>query len=100
MSRPTGNEPRSANRKRHGKSQTIKKAAFADAPKDLASLIRGLYGRVASELGVDPSYVSRVARTERRSKAVEEALRRELNKIVENIHKRGRGARQKPAAKK
>ena len=34
------------------------------APTNLASLIRGLYGRVARQLKVDPSYVSRVARGE------------------------------------
>lgn len=42
---------------------------------------RGLYARVARQLGVDRSYVSRVARGERRSKRVEEALRAELKRI-------------------
>ena len=42
---------------------------------------RGLYARVARRLGVDRSYVSRVARGERRSKRVEEALRVELKRI-------------------
>ncbi len=42
---------------------------------------RGLYARVARRLGVDRSYVSRVARGERRSKRVEEALRAELKRI-------------------
>lgn len=42
---------------------------------------RGLYSRVARQLGVDRSYVSRVARGERRSRRVEEALRAELKRI-------------------
>ena len=42
---------------------------------------RGLYARVARELGVDRSFVSRVARGERRSKDVERALERELRRI-------------------
>lgn len=42
---------------------------------------RGLYSRVAKRLGVDRSYVSRVARGERRSKQVETALRVELKRI-------------------
>ena len=44
-------------------------------------LYRGLYSRVARQLGVDRSYVSRVARGERRSKKVEAALRAELKRI-------------------
>ena len=49
---------------------------------DLASLVRGLYGRVARELKLDPSYVSRVARGERRSETVEAALEREMKRII------------------
>ena len=49
---------------------------------NLASLIRGLYGRVASQLDVDPSYVSRVARGERQSEVIEAALQREMRKII------------------
>ncbi len=52
------------------------------APTNLASLIRGLYGRVARQLKVDPSYVSRVARGERQSDAIEESLERELKRIM------------------
>jgi hypothetical protein len=51
-------------------------------PYNLASLIRGLYGRVARQLKVDPSYVSRVARGERRSKEIEALLERELRRIM------------------
>jgi len=42
---------------------------------------RGLYARVARELEVDRSYVSRVARGERQSERVAGALRRELKRI-------------------
>jgi hypothetical protein len=44
----------------------------------LPSLCRGIYNRVAQKLGCDPSYVSRVARGERRSEAISEALRAEI----------------------
>lgn len=45
------------------------------------SLYRGLYARVAKQLGVDRSYVSRVARGERRSAEVENALQAEMRRI-------------------
>jgi hypothetical protein len=48
-------------------------------------LFRGLYARVAKDLRVDNSYVSRVARGERRAKAVEKALDREFARIVKLI---------------
>ena len=44
----------------------------------LPSLCRGIYNRVAQKLGCDPSYVSRVARGERKSEAVSNALRAEI----------------------
>jgi transcriptional regulator with XRE-family HTH domain len=44
-------------------------------------LYRGLYARVARQLGVDRSYVSRVARGERRSPRIEAALNSELRRI-------------------
>jgi hypothetical protein len=50
-------------------------------PPDLQcfpSLCRGIYNRVAQKVGCDPSYVSRVARGERRSETVSEALRAEI----------------------
>ncbi len=46
--------------------------------QSLPSLCRGIYNRVAQKLGCDPSYVSRVARGERRSEAVSDALRAEI----------------------
>ena len=44
----------------------------------LPSLCRGIYNRVAQKVGCDPSYVSRVARGERNSKVVSDALRAEI----------------------
>lgn len=54
-------------------------------PKNLASLFRGLYDRVASHLNVDPSYVSRVARGERPSEEIELALDRETRQIMKML---------------
>jgi hypothetical protein len=45
------------------------------------SLYRGIYSRVARQLSIDPSYVSRVARGERRSDKVEAALLKEIRRI-------------------
>ncbi len=42
----------------------------------------GLYSRVARQLQVDRSYVSRVARGERRSEPIERALTNEFERIV------------------
>jgi hypothetical protein len=42
----------------------------------------GLYSRVARQLKVDRSYVSRVARGERHSTEVESALSNEFNRIM------------------
>lgn len=50
-------------------------------------LFRGLYARVARKLGVDVSYVSRVARRERKSNAVEKALHPEFNRVLAVINK-------------
>jgi len=53
------------------------------------TLYRGLYVRVARKLGVDASYVSRVARGDRRSTEVESALRQALEEIEQQL---GRGS--------
>ncbi|HUQ50017.1 MAG TPA: hypothetical protein VM056_04820 [Terriglobales bacterium] len=45
------------------------------------SLYRGVYSRVARQLGLDRSYVSRVASGQRRSKVVEAALLAEVKRI-------------------
>lgn len=50
------------------------------------SLFRGVYNRVAKRLGVDPSYVSRVARGERKSATVEKALAEEVRVIREHLN--------------
>lgn len=42
---------------------------------------RGLYNRVAKELGVDPSYVSRIARGERCNQEVAAVLLKELERL-------------------
>jgi hypothetical protein len=42
----------------------------------------GLYSRIARQLNVDRSYVSRVARGERRSAPIEHALTAEFDRIV------------------
>jgi hypothetical protein len=44
----------------------------------------GLYSRIARQLKVDRSYVSRVARGERHSTEVEIALNDEFNRIMSN----------------
>ncbi len=49
------------------------------------TLYRGLYVRIAKKLGVDPSYVSRVARGERFSDPVENALRQEVHQITKKL---------------
>ena len=82
------------------------KGVRKSTPTNLASLIRGLYGRVARHLKVDPSYVSRVARGERRSEMIEASLERELRRIMTLVgtNHNGTGRRKakssRPKAKK
>ncbi len=52
-----------------------------EAKLALPGLYRGIYTRVAEHLHVDPSFVSRVARGERRSEKVVKALTREIQRI-------------------
>ncbi len=77
-------------RKAKKKPRSGNHITLAHPPVNLASLIRGLYRRVARQLHVDPSYVSRVARKERRSKIIQAALRRELIKTFQDIQLRRR----------
>jgi len=49
------------------------------------TLYRGLYIRIARRLKIDPSYVSRVARGERHSKAVEQAIHHEIEQINKKL---------------
>jgi hypothetical protein len=71
---------------------SIDKRHVGTPPYNLASLIRGLYGRVARQLRVDPSYVSRVARGERRSADIEGALEKELRRIMALVKTNRNGA--------
>jgi hypothetical protein len=45
-------------------------------------LFRGLYARVAREVGVDVSYINRIAHGKRKSKVAENALAKEFRKVV------------------
>jgi hypothetical protein len=69
------------------------KGGVSVPPLHFASLFRGFYGRVARQLGLDPSYVSRVARGERQSEAIEAALEREMKRIIRQAgnHRNGAG---------
>jgi hypothetical protein len=73
------------------------KVVLKPAPANLASLIRGLYGRVAKQLKVDPSYVSRVARGERQSDEIEMSLERELRRIMSLVSTSRNGAKRTSA---
>lgn len=62
-------------------------------------LYRGLYVRIARKLNVDASYVSRVARGDRRSPEVESALRQALAEIDQQLG-RSSSAAQKSTERK
>jgi hypothetical protein len=66
------------------------KRSFTIPSPSSASLFTGLYARVAYNLGFDPSYISRVARGERRSKLIEDALRREIDNVLASNKKNSR----------
>jgi hypothetical protein len=100
MAKIIRNAPSVSDRKRRSKPSQGKNVKVAFAPKDLASRIRGIYRRVALQLDVDPSYVSRVARSERKSRAIAAALERELWKILSNITKRRGNTARKATRKK
>jgi hypothetical protein len=53
---------------------------------NLSHELKGLYSRVARRLGLDPSYVSQVARGECVSQVVEDGLREELTTIVRRVN--------------
>jgi hypothetical protein len=57
--------------------------------------IRGLYKRVAASEGVDPSFVSRVARGERRSPEIEACLNRESVKFLAFVRKQAKPRKKK-----
>jgi transcriptional regulator with XRE-family HTH domain len=55
-----------------------------DSNSNVATLVseyRGLYNRIARLTGVDPSYVSRIARGERTNLTVKLALLKEINRL-------------------
>jgi hypothetical protein len=72
----------------------------ATVPTNLASLIRGLYKKVAIRLHVHPSYVSRVARGERQSTPIRSALKQELHKIIKRFDKAASGRTRKVPGRK
>jgi len=51
------------------------------SPLKRLALYRGIYSRVAEQLGIDRSFVSRVASGQRRSERVERALLKEIERI-------------------
>jgi hypothetical protein len=55
---------------------------------------RGLFARVAKRLRIDPSYVSRVANGERRSKRISLAIEGELNRMHAAIRGIGKPPKQ------
>jgi hypothetical protein len=61
------------------------KSTRGPAPHNLASEFRGIYSRVASRLHVDPSYVSRVARGERKSAKIAAALEEDMWNILKKL---------------
>lgn len=69
--------------------RVIRRAVGRTATVSPQGLYRGLYVRIARKLGVDPSYVSRVARGQRRSAIVEKTLRRELDEIARTLGRFG-----------
>lgn len=64
-------------------------SAKMSMPLNLPSFYRGIYKRVASRLGCDPSYVSRVARGERTSETVSQALQSELGHAMALTNRNG-----------
>jgi hypothetical protein len=61
----------------------VKKITYIRAPKDLSAQLGDLFERVARKLGVDPDYIGQVARGDRQSSLVEDALTDELIRIRE-----------------
>ena len=70
-----------SNKKANGKTGA-KNGAQLESLLNLHRRHHGIFARVAQNLSVDPSYVSRVANGKRRSPAIEQALARELGRIA------------------
>jgi hypothetical protein len=62
----------------------MNRAATSQIPRTV-SLMRGLYARVGRRAGCDVSYVSRIARGERRSARVEAILRVEFMRALKKL---------------
>jgi hypothetical protein len=75
----------------------MKTVETAKATEELAQMLKGVYERVSRDLGLNPYFVSRAARGELQSKLVEEALERELKKVLAQANRQngrnGAGAR-------
>ena len=72
--------------------QCHKAKSMGTRAADIAQLawhgqFRGLYGWIARRLGVDPSYISRVARGERKAAKIERALESEIKRIARRMLK-------------
>ena len=62
-----------------------KPAAKLHKLKHYIDSLCGIYSRIARRLGVDRTYVSRVAKGERRSPEIEEALIQEFDRSQQKI---------------
>jgi transcriptional regulator with XRE-family HTH domain len=73
---------------KHSRMEREKKMTRTEAARisKMVSLSRGLYGRVARAMGCDVSYVSRVARGERRSAKIEAALCKEFKNALHKLN--------------
>jgi DNA-binding transcriptional regulator YdaS (Cro superfamily) len=65
-----------------------------DKKESIFSFMCGIQQRVAERLGVHRSYVSRVARGERSSNAVEAAIDAEMNEVLERLKDWAKSRRQ------
>jgi hypothetical protein len=59
----------------------VQKAAKLQKLRRYIELLCGMYSRIARRLGVDRTYVSKVARGERRSPDIEDALVQDFERI-------------------
>ena len=66
---------------RSAREVSMARSAVAQCGKAV-SLFRGLYARVAHKLGVDVSYISRIAHGHRKSKTAEKALDKEFKRVL------------------
>jgi len=63
------------------------KRTQADPALYMITSLRGIYARIAHKLKCDPSYVSRVARGERRSQRIAAALAAEAMRAYKRLAK-------------